>query len=548
MQPAAPGWDYLILTASNALQADAYQAQLQLRQELGLLEGVREAFAVPDPEGRRIGSGGSTIYCISLILERERERRGLTGAASQSIEDILRLVRVLIVHAGGDSKRLPAYGPCGKIFIPLPRQSPVRVPPTLFDRLVPSFLQLPAGISGQGQIVVAAGDALLQFDPGSVRFTRPGIIALGCYATPGEASRHGVYAIGAGNSVARYLQKPSVAEQHAAGAINQQGQTALDIGIMHLDAAAAAGLMNAFRAVAGGHSAFDVIAPGRDRMLEHPVDLYREICCAFGTEATLSNYIESAHASGSTWPDAVLAQLYPALHDLSFDVELVPDFRFLHFGSTRQLIESGLELIAGDRGGRPVSTVVRANNLLSGDGCILGSDCWVEGCRIRAPLDLGGSNVIVGVDVDEPMSIPPQACLDVLRGRNRAGGEVFFIRSYCVNDTFKAAVRDGALFCGRPLLDWLAAAGLPPEHAWPEIDDPADRTLWSARVFPAGQSRDDFRQWLWMYTPEAAAARERERFAAADRYSAAEIAILADQPAFYSRRMEILAASSRDDI
>src|SRR5919106_1290080 len=114
MQPVAPGWDYLILTASNARQADAYQAQLQLRRELGLLEGVREAFAVPDPEGKRIGSGGSTIYCISLILERERKRRGLSGKAAGPIEDILRHLRVLIVHAGGDSKRLPAYGPCGK--------------------------------------------------------------------------------------------------------------------------------------------------------------------------------------------------------------------------------------------------------------------------------------------------------------------------------------------------------------------------------------------------------------------------------------------------
>jgi fucokinase len=306
--------------------------------------------------------------------------------------------------------------------------------------------------------------------------------------------------------------------------------------------------MNAFRAVAGGDGGFYVIAPARDRVLEYPLDLYREICCAFGSEATLSDYLESARASGSTWPDPVLAQLYRALRKVPFHLELVPDFRFLHFGSTRQLIESGLELIAADSGGRPVSTVVRANNLLSDDGCIIGSDSWVEGCRIRAPLDLGGNNVIVGVDVDEPMSIPPQACLDVLRGRNRAGGEVFFIRSYGVNDTFKAGVRDGVLFCGRPLLDWLAAAGLPPEQAWPEIDDPADWTLWSARVFPAGQTRDDFRQWLWMYAPHAATARQRERFAAADRYSAAEIAILADQPAFYSRRMEILAASSRHEI
>jgi hypothetical protein len=35
-------WDYLIVTASNARQARAYEAQLRLRRELGLLPQVRE--------------------------------------------------------------------------------------------------------------------------------------------------------------------------------------------------------------------------------------------------------------------------------------------------------------------------------------------------------------------------------------------------------------------------------------------------------------------------------------------------------------------------
>ena len=65
-------WDYLIVTASNARQARAYEAQLRLRRELGLLPQVREWFVVADLEGRRIGSGGSTIYCLARVIERER--------------------------------------------------------------------------------------------------------------------------------------------------------------------------------------------------------------------------------------------------------------------------------------------------------------------------------------------------------------------------------------------------------------------------------------------------------------------------------------------
>ena len=176
MTAPAPMWDYLVLTASNAAQARAYEMQLESRRQCGLLPQVREALVVPDLEDRRIGSGGSTLLCLARILARERRP--------------LRDLRVLIVHAGGDSRRLPAYGPCGKIFVPLPTQRDAPLPVTLFDRLVPAFLALPPGAPGQGQVVVAAGDALIHFDAANVSLSRAGLAAVGCYATPEEASRH----------------------------------------------------------------------------------------------------------------------------------------------------------------------------------------------------------------------------------------------------------------------------------------------------------------------------------------------------------------------
>src|SRR5579872_5850048 len=61
--PAA--WDYLILTASNAEQARAYEGQLRLRRDLGQLTRVGEALVVADPEGKRVGSGGSTLFSLA---------------------------------------------------------------------------------------------------------------------------------------------------------------------------------------------------------------------------------------------------------------------------------------------------------------------------------------------------------------------------------------------------------------------------------------------------------------------------------------------------
>src|SRR6185312_14751997 len=103
------------------------ETQLRLRRELGLLPRVRQALVIPDPGGRRAGSGGSTLHCLRAIRKRESQLEGL---------------RILIVHAGGDSRRLPAYSPCGKIFVPVPGESHSALGLTLFDRLAPTYLGL----------------------------------------------------------------------------------------------------------------------------------------------------------------------------------------------------------------------------------------------------------------------------------------------------------------------------------------------------------------------------------------------------------------------
>jgi hypothetical protein len=371
--------------------------------------------------------------------------------------------------------------------------------------------------------VVASGDALVRCDASNVRLDRPGMTVLGSNAEPAEASRHGVYCLGAGNSITLYLQKPTLEEQSAAGAINAAGKTALDLGVMSLDAAAAAVLLDRF----------DLAGEARERILERGLDLYREICCAMGSAATLASYIRSARGSGSTWSEEMLAAVYPALRAIPFHVQLVPDSSFLHFGSTRQLVESGLALVKRDRG------TLAIHNSMAGGATITGDDSWVEGCRLRAPLELAGWNVVVGVDVDEPLQLPPEACLDVLRGQDRRGGAVWFVRCYGVKDQFKDSISQGARFCGRPLLDWISAVGATPDEVWPDQQSPAERSLWNARVFPAEQAAGGFRRWLWMYQPETASAAEKRAFISAERYSAAQIATLADQDAFHQRRIAI---------
>jgi fucokinase len=446
---------------------------------------------VPDPGGRRVGSGGSTLRCLETLAER--------GA------DLQRL-RVLIIHAGGDSKRLPAYGPCGKIFVPVPGECSSAAGVTLFDRLAGSFLALPPGRDGQGQVVVTSGDALLLFDHSAVRFAGSGMTALGCYAAPAEAARHGVFSLAGDGTVRLYLQKPPVAEQASTGAIGPSGQTVLDAGVMSFDAATAAALLEVF----GGLE---------EEIMARELDLYREICCAMGSETTLEHYLRNARASGSRWPEARLAKFYPILREIPFHAQVLSECGFLHFGATRELVPSGVALIRHDRGVVPAGECLTLNNEFEAGGTITGADSWVEGCRVRAPLALAGRNVVVGVDVDAPLALPEGACLDMVRGVDK-----WFVRCYGVDDAFK-----DARFHGRLLAGWLAAVGV-------EKIAPA---LWDAPVFPAVKNHADYRRWLWMFDVDSATPAEKQAFLTAERFSAAQLALLADQDAFHLRRMRI---------
>jgi fucokinase len=533
-------WDYLIVTASHERQARAYEAQLCVRRSFGLLSDVREVLVVPDPGGKRIGSGGSTLYCLMEVLRRQLRRKRTRGDA-RAWEEALGTVRILVVHAGGDSRRMPAYGPCGKLFIPVPGVNDSAACLSLFDRQLPTYLALPEPTQGRGQIVITSGDVLLRFDPRQVRFTREGITGLACGAAPEQASRHGVFCRGRGDEVRLYLQKPSIAEQRERGAIDGYGQSCLDIGVMHFDAATAVRLLQLFGARADTKARLMLAGPRGRAVMERGLDFYREICCALGEQASAEHHVRSAQASGSKWPGTMLAGLFETLSGIPFSMQLLQRCEFLDFGMNRGLIGSGTRLLQEDHGVSHLQTCLNVNNEITPGGAVQGPASWVEGCRIHAPLTLAGGNVVVGVDVQEPLSLPAGMCLDVIQGHDLAGARVWFVRCYGTDDKFKEPAGRGAIFCGRDLHAWLRDMGARQSEVWDADLADHNRAIWNARLFPAVTEHREYRQWTWMFDPAGASDDQRRAWRAAQRYSLEQILTLADHESFYDRRQSIRA-------
>jgi fucokinase len=111
-------WDVVIVTASSERQAALYCDEIQRRSLSGMLPHETQFLVVPDPASRSVGSGGATINAL--------------GVLGKDLEWWNRY-RALLLHSGGDSRRLPQYLPGGKLLGALPSRTRPRGTTTVFD-------------------------------------------------------------------------------------------------------------------------------------------------------------------------------------------------------------------------------------------------------------------------------------------------------------------------------------------------------------------------------------------------------------------------------
>ena len=88
-------WDLVVITAINQQQKNCYDDQIRRKLANRQLPSQFEYLVLNDPDGCKIGSGGSTLNTIRILHER--------------YSDKLYSMKILLIHAGGYSQRMP---PC----------------------------------------------------------------------------------------------------------------------------------------------------------------------------------------------------------------------------------------------------------------------------------------------------------------------------------------------------------------------------------------------------------------------------------------------------
>ena len=465
-----------------------------------------DCFVTADPPRGHLGSGGATAHVLHAAWQ--------AAAPELPWSDWLQRRRRMVLHGGGQSRRLPAYAVTGKPMLPLPvlRWSRgQRLDQTLLDVQLPHYARLFNAAPASARLLLASGDVLVQ--PGQILPAVPeaDVVGVGVCLPPEAARQFGVFFVPRGqpNVLAFFLQKPTpdrirdLAGQYAALA---------DSGIWLLSARAVEVLMGK----CGWPPAQGVSGAG---WVSASYDFYGGFGLALGSEPVVED---------------------PEISRLSCAVLPLMEAGFYHLGTSRQLIEAVSALhnengASARRGfiaawGHPDQHLQnsrfepplrrQANHTL-----------WVENCAVPATWRLACEHVLSNVPENQwDLALEPGACLDFVPVDDTG----LAVRFYGIDDTFRGAVGDPAtVWLGRSVLTWLEARSLDLDRAG--LDAGTD--IHDAPLFPVERGQIDPRYLEWLLTARLAADPGfAHRWATSDRLSAAQLLCEADVPRLLQQR------------
>ena len=490
---APAGWDVCILTASDERQAAMYRRQFAWRREASLLPSRTRFLAIADPPGQRIGSGGATLRVLTELQTRTGDGPDLEPSAER---DISTAGRILIIHSGGDSRRLPHCSALGKLFARLPRTLPDGRASSIFDELLISLsglaIELPPGV------LVASGDVLLVFDHLQLSFQRSGVTGVAAAASAEMGARHGVYVSGGSHNLRAYLHKPSTDQLRQWNAIDDAGMVAIDTGLAWLDAPT----VSKFVTLAQDEAV--AVFCGRQPNARRPLtglNLYGDLLMPLAGSTTLDDYL----ADTSDGPDtpavrAARQVIWEHLRGVRFSVERLQPTVFVHFGTSREyweMVAASPELRrtcgwtrhsaswVSARAQRGSDGLCLINALVEGDVTVASEPGLLVDTRVAGPLTLQGSALVAGLRTERPLVLAAGAVVHQLPLEKG-----YVTRVFGLQDDPKLPRGDpSATFMNRPWAEWLSLAGVGVETVWPDVPS-AEQTLWNAQLYPVVADRD----------------------------------------------------------
>lgn len=400
-----------------------------------------EWFCTSDPVGCKLGSGGGSTWLLEACYREHGD--GMT------FDEWLAADRRLLLHAGGQSRRLPAYAPSGKVLTPIPVfrwERGQRLSQDLLSLQVPLYEQIMSQAPANMHTMIVSGDVYIRATQPLQPIPEADVVCYGLWLGPEIAKDHGVFVSKSDTpSVLEcMMQKPSV---KTLGELLKDHFYLTDIGVWLLSDRAVRLLMARSRQGDGLKN----------------YDLYSEFGCSLGTEPSIVD---------------------EELNSLSVAVLPLPGGEFYHFGTSHEILSSTLAIqnLVNDQREimhhslKPHPAMFVQNAVTRTAITEANQNLWIENSYVGEGWTLAHENIITGVpENDWHVELKPGWCVDIVP----VGETEYVVRPYGYGDKFRGSLLDVATeFIGRPFTEWAAERGI-------SIDDiEGNADLQSARIFP----------------------------------------------------------------
>lgn len=378
-----------------------------------------EWFCTNDPIDHKLGSGGGTTWLLTKAYENGMAHSDANN--QKTFDEWLSSEKRLLLHAGGQSRRLPAYAPSGKVLTPVPVfrwERGQRLSQDLLSLQIPLYKKIMDAAPSSLHTMIVSGDVLIRTTQPLQPIPEADVVCYGLWLGPEIAKNHGVFVSSCDTpSVLKcMLQKPSPA---TLGTIQKDHYYLTDIGIWLLSDKAVKVLMS--------HKG--------------EYDLYSEFGGAMGTEPTLN--------------DEAVKELKVAILPLSGG-------EFYHFGTSHELLSSTLAIqnLVNDQrlimhhSRKPHPCIFIQNSITKKAVDSSNEEVWIENSYISEGWSISQKNIITGVPKNNwNITLAPGQCIDIVP----MGETQYVVRPYGFNDRFAGEEQQRPQF---PIVDNIDEAGL----------------------------------------------------------------------------------------
>ena len=418
-----------------------------------------EWFCTNDPIGKKLGSGGGTTWLLHQAYlesckesaecvsdEKGKSQTSDTLALPPQFQEWLASEKRLLLHAGGQGRRLPAYSPSGKILMPLPVfrwERGQRLSQDLLSLQVPFYEHLlkeaPEGL----HTMIVSGDVYIRATEALQPIPDVDVVCYGLWLGDEIAKDHGVFVMSrhAPSELKCMLQKPSV---ETLTQLLKDHLYLTDIGIWLFSDRAINLLMK--RSMKDG----DIVN----------YDMYSEFGCCLGSHPTIND---------------------EELNALKVAILPLPGGEFYHYGTSPEIISSTLaiqnlvndqrEIMHHSRKPHPLMFVLNSQTWLK----ITSENhhLWIENSCVSEHWKLSHHHIITGVPENMwEIELKEGQCVDIIP----IGENGYAVRPYGFEDKFRGNIsQENTHFIGQPIMKWA-------EERQIQLGEDCD--IQSAKLFP----------------------------------------------------------------